>query len=153
LRTYNVLRDSALRLTERDPTPAAGLLGPEVDARLDWKDGLAKYHRDEAWRTGVIAHFDDSLRRIVRTAADSRVPLVLVSPVSNLEYPPFKSEHRADLTPAGGPVRCARDPGRELGGTDLPRSLRLLEEAAAIDNSMPWSTMHRPVPARTRCGR
>ncbi len=135
LRTYNVLRDSALRLTERDPTPAASLLGPEVDARLDWKDGLAKYHRDEAWRTGVIAHFDDSLRRIVRTAADARVPLVLVSPVSNLEYPPFKSEHRADLTPA----ELARfdalvTQARELGGTDLPRSLRLLEEAAAIDN-------------------
>ncbi len=136
LRTYNVLRDGVLRLAAGEqPATAKALLGPEVDGRLDWKDGLAKYHRDEAWRASVIAHFDDSLRRIVQISADARVPLVLVSPVSNLEYPPFKSEHRADLTPAElAQFDSLMAQARELGAADLPQTLRLLQQAAATDN-------------------
>jgi lysophospholipase L1-like esterase len=137
LRTYNVLRDGVLRLTTRNDPESARLpkLGPEVDARLDWRDGLAKYHRDDAWRASVIAHFDDSLRRIVRTAKSARVPLVILSPVSNLEYPPFKSEHRADLTPAElAEFDALVAQARELGAADLPQTLDLLKQAAAIDN-------------------
>lgn len=137
LRTYNVLRDCTLGfIAERESTAAAQRpkLGPEVDARLDWKDGLAKYHRDPAWQAAIIAHFDNSLRRIVTIAGDAKVPLVLVSPVSNLEWPPFKSEHRAGITAAelsdfDSLLSQARD---ECAG-DLPQALRLLEQASAID--------------------
>jgi Lysophospholipase L1 and related esterases len=131
LRTYNVVRNCALSITAaRRP-----VLGSEVDAQLDWKDGLAKYHRDPAWQAAVIAHFDDSLRRIVRITRDANVPLVFVSPVSNLEWPPFKSEHRADITTAvlsnfDSLLSQARD---ECAG-DLPQALRLLEQAAVIDD-------------------
>jgi lysophospholipase L1-like esterase len=137
LRTYNVLRDGVLRLTTREDPEIArqSKLGPEVDARLDWNDGLAQYHRDEAWRASVIAHFDDSLRRIVRTVKRARVPLVVLSPVSNLEYPPFKSEHRANLTPAElAQFDALVVQARELGAADLPQTLHLLKQAAAIDD-------------------
>ena len=136
LRTYNVLRDGILGLTASEAAHRVepSRLGPEVDARLDWKDGLAQYRRDEAWRAGVIAHCDDSLGRIVQAAKAAQVPLLLVSPVSNLEYPPFKSEHRADLAPNElARFKALIEQARELGGADLPRTLHLLEEAAAID--------------------
>jgi lysophospholipase L1-like esterase len=137
LRTYNVLRDSALGVAAANKSTAGKrpVLGAEVDARLDWRDGLAKYHRDPTWRAAVIAHFDDSLRRIVRITRDAKVPLVLVSPPANLEWPPFKSEHRADITAAqcdkfDSLLRQARE---ECAG-DLPQALRVLEQAAAIDD-------------------
>jgi lysophospholipase L1-like esterase len=148
LRTYNVLRDAWLRLSGGDATgddtaggdatgpSAQPQLGPEVDARLDWKDGLAEYHRDPAWRTGVVAHFDDSLRRIVRTARDAGVPLVLVSPVSNLEYPPFKSEHRADISASElAWFDALMAQARQSGGADLTQTLALIQQAAAIDGA------------------
>ena len=39
-----------------------------------------------------------SLNRIVEISKDAGVPLLLVSPVSNLQYAPLKSEHRANIT-------------------------------------------------------
>ena len=48
------------------------------------------------WQADVIAHFEYNLRRIVRIADEAGVPLLFVSPVSNLQFAPFKSEHRAD---------------------------------------------------------
>jgi len=137
LRTYNVVRDGVLWFSTAKKSTAAKkpLLGPEVDARLDWRDGLDKYHRDPKWRAEVIAHFDDSLRRIVRLADEAAVPLILVSPVSNLEWAPFKSEHRADISPAQiAEFDSLLQQARDLYATDLPQALRLLERAAAIDN-------------------
>ena len=137
LRTYNVVRDGVLRLSTPKESTAANkpLLGPEVDARLDWKDGLAKYHRDEKWHAEVIAHFDDSLRRTVLLADDAGVPLILVSPVSNHGWAPFKSEHRADITPAeSAEFNSLLKQARDQYATDLPQALRLLERAAAIDD-------------------
>lgn len=63
------------------------------------------------------------------------MPLILVSPVSNLEYPPFKSEHRTNLTPdERARFDALVSQARELGGADLRQALALLEEAAAIDD-------------------
>jgi tetratricopeptide (TPR) repeat protein len=136
LRTYNFLRDAVVNFTAQvassDQRP---MLGPEVDARLDWKDGLAKYHRDEQWRDQVIAHFDDSLRRIVHIADDAGVPLILVSPVSNLEFAPLKSEHRAGITSAQiAEFDSLIEQARELYAADLRQALEFLQRAAAIDD-------------------
>ena len=73
-------------------------LPPEVDARLDWRGGMASYHRDPAWQQDCIQHFEFNLRRTVAIAKAKRVPLVLVNPASNLDWAPFKAEYRADLS-------------------------------------------------------
>ena len=144
-RTYNLLREAMLRARGTGFQPVnygqdgratqRTILGPEVDARLDWKGGMAEYHRDEKWQAEVIAHFDYSLQRIVRITREAGVPLILVSPVSNLQFAPFKSEHRADLTTAEREEFDALlEQASELYGSDLRGALALLRQAAAIDD-------------------
>jgi lysophospholipase L1-like esterase len=88
-----LLSDSATEEDGRD------VLGSDVDAFLDYKDGIAAYHRDDDWRRGVIAHFESNLERMVQLAKQHGVPIVVVRPPSNLaDTMPFKSEHRSDLT-------------------------------------------------------
>ena len=75
-------------------------LSPEVRARLDNASGYASYHRDDAWCENVIAQFDESVRDMVAACRAAHVPIMLVKLGSNLrDCPPFKSEHRADITP------------------------------------------------------
>lgn len=133
LHTYNLLRESILH-AGRSVQPAI-VLGPEVDARLDWKGGMAEYHRDPTWQADVINHFRASLQRIVRIAASANVPLILVSPVSNLQFAPFKSEHRANITPAQrDEFDSLLKQASELYATDLGQATELLRRATAIDD-------------------
>lgn len=75
-------------------------LSDDVRARLDNASGYASYHRDDAWRENVIAQFDESVRDMIASCRAAGVPIMLVKLGSNLrDCPPFKSEHRADLTP------------------------------------------------------
>jgi hypothetical protein len=138
LRTYNMLRDGVMRLTAANEKPTSdtrAILGPEADARLDWKDGLAKYHRDEKWQADVIAHFELNLRRIAAIADSADVPLIFVSPVSNLQWAPFKPVHRADFCPADQ-VEFARlrAEARDLYASDMEAALVRLKQAAAMDD-------------------
>ena len=137
LHTYNLVRDCVLRVTaapEQSTQPKRTLLAPEVDARLDWQGGMAEYHRDAQWQADVIAHFEYSLRRIVRIADAAGVPLILLSPVSNLQFAPFKSEHRSDITAAQiQDFDSLLAQASELYAVDLSRALRLLQQAAALD--------------------
>ncbi len=101
-RTFNLLREGYLRASGV-PTEPEGrpILPTEVEALLDYKGGLEEYHRDDDRRQGVIAHYRYNVGRMVRMAEEAGVPMILVNPVANLRHsPPFKSEHRADLTPA-----------------------------------------------------
>src|SRR5262249_18861640 len=93
------------------------------------------YHRDLAWQADVIKHFEYNLRRIVRIAEAAKVPLVIVSPISNLQFAPFKSEHRGDITSAETEKFDAFiEQASELYGSDMTESLDLLRQAAAIDD-------------------
>ena len=68
-------------------------LAAEVDVILDHTDGPETYHRDPELRRGVIAHFRESLLKIVTLAHDSGANVILVKPESNLkDFSPFKSE-------------------------------------------------------------
>lgn len=128
---HNLLRDNLLASAQE----TRKLLGPEVDARLDWKDGMAAYRRDPEWYSQIFAHFDYNLRRIVRIAARARVPLLLVSPVSNLQFAPFKSEHRSGLTAAEiASFDALLHEASAQYGKSLPHALALLERARAIDD-------------------
>jgi lysophospholipase L1-like esterase len=139
LRTYNLCRAGWLSLTD-EPRGAAWAgrttLPEEVDAWLDHPDGLEPYHRDDAWRDGVVAHFRFNLQRMANLAAAAGVPLVLVNPVSNLkDCPPFKIEPRTDLSPD---QRQTFDrlwaEAKSLPDEQRARRLELLLQALAIDD-------------------
>jgi tetratricopeptide (TPR) repeat protein len=134
LRTYNVLRGAVVPALGPNEKPQQ-TLGPEVDARLDWKDGLNEYHRDDMWRQSIIQHFEFNLRRIVAIADEANVPLLLVSPVANLEWAPFKSEHRNGLTAEQlAEFDKLRQEASEIFAKDLPAAIQKLEAAAQIDD-------------------
>jgi len=139
LRTYCLLRGVYLKWRGRASQPPAGerpVLETEVDARLDYRGGLRQYHRDERWQRGVIRHFDINLERMVHMARQAGVPLLLVAPVSNLrDCPPFKSEHRAGLSPQDlERWEQAWNEAKPAYQTDLRAARACLERAAAIDD-------------------
>lgn len=136
LHTYNLLRQGVLtvRTNAQSTSQPSTVLGPEVDARLDWKGGMAEYNRDEQWQAVVIRHFESSLNRIVQIAKDADVPLLLVSPVSNLQYAPLKSEHRANITAAEErEFESLIEQASQLYSSDLAKAAELLRRAMAID--------------------
>jgi hypothetical protein len=138
LRTCTLLRDGYQKWSGSQPAAlcqARPVLGPEVDARLDWKGGMAQYHRDPTWQAEVIDHFDLNLNRIVQITREAGIPLVLVNPVSNLQWPPFKSEHRAGLEDSERRRFAALlELAKSSYASDLPGALSLLRQAAQIDD-------------------
>lgn len=99
LRSFRLFRQLLLRGGSQTARGDRDVLGSDVDAFLDYKDGINAYHRDDAWRRGVAAHFERNLERMIRLAKDAGVPIILVQPPSNLaDSPPFKSEHNSSLT-------------------------------------------------------
>ena len=110
-------------------------LGPAVNARLDYISGYASYRRDPVWRERVIAQYDDSVRTIVAHCQTARVPILLVRLGSNLrDCPPFKSEHRAGLSPEEELDWQAAFDIATAEKVDLNRALQFYQVAAAIDS-------------------
>lgn len=139
LRTYTLLREGIKRALGRDTNPAPGrrpLLTSEVEALLDYRGGLEEYHRGEAWRRDVVAHWEYNLRRMAALCREAGVPLVLMNPTCNLrDCPPFKSEHRSDLTPSELADFEARWTAAQAKyRSDLPGAIVLLRQAEAIDS-------------------
>jgi hypothetical protein len=138
-RTYTLLREAYVRLVGRSDGPARPdrpILASEVDAMLDYRDGLAEYHHDDRWRRNVIEHFRYNLRRMVQIARGANVPLVLMNPVANLrDCPPFKSEHRDGLQP-DELQRWERLVARaaECEKTNVYQAALVLERAIEIDD-------------------
>ncbi len=100
-RFFVTARHAWLGLRET-PDSAEPTLAEEVDTRLDGWTGLELYHKDDELRRRVVEHFGYNLRQMVDIARDHGVEVIFVRPVSNLkDFSPFKSEHPADLTPAG----------------------------------------------------
>jgi lysophospholipase L1-like esterase len=112
------------------------VLPTEVQAKLDFRDGLESYHRDQMWRQGTIEHFRRNLETMVWMSRDAGVPVILVNPVSNLkDCPPFKSEFRTDLSERQMQrVLELRERAGKLGWADAYGKVRFLEQAAALDN-------------------
>lgn len=89
-KTYSLLRSLVV---DRPKVQPATTLSEEVEARLDYKNGLEKYKRDDDWKAGVIEHFGHNLRRMLAAAKSANVPVILCNPVCNLrDASPFKSE-------------------------------------------------------------
>lgn len=97
LRTYSFFRSLALQVQSQRPD--LEILPGEVQARLDYSNGLAKYTRDEEWKSNVVKHFRHNLERIALAALSTDVPLMICSPVSNLrDASPFKSQNQSGLS-------------------------------------------------------
>ncbi|MBX3439719.1 MAG: tetratricopeptide repeat protein [Planctomycetaceae bacterium] len=150
LRTFTVMREGVLRLKGRsssEPPQGRPILPTEVDALLDYRGGLEHYHWDPEWRETVIEQFAFNLRRIAQLTHEANVRLVFVNPVNNLkDSPPFKSEHRGDLSDA------ERQEWNNLTATafdllkakvrDLPEAIRLMERACEIDPQHAGAAYH-----------
>jgi lysophospholipase L1-like esterase len=141
LRTFTLAREGFLRLTGRsssEPPQQRPILPTEVEALLDYKGGLEEYHRDDAWRAGVIEQYRYNLRRMIAMCRAAGVEMILCNPVSNsCDCPPFKSEHRGDLTSAelAEWEAACEAASRSLRGKDnkLGEAIRLYERATRID--------------------
>ena len=83
--------------------PGAGdryQLPGEVDAILDHSIGPEAYHRDDALREDIVAHFEQDLARMLDVAQSCGAGILFIVPASNLrDSSPFKSTHREDLSP------------------------------------------------------
>lgn len=97
LKTYSFLR--SLVATDKSNGSQLEILPGEVEARLDFRNGLEQYTRDEAWKTNVVSHFRHNLERIALATQSANVPLMMCNPVSNLrDASPFKSQNRSGLS-------------------------------------------------------
>jgi lysophospholipase L1-like esterase len=136
LRLFHVLQRAWRQVSDNPAPPRRALLPEEVDALLDYRGGLAAYHRDPEWRRGVVAHFAANLHRAVGLCREADIPLMLINPVSNLrDCPPFKSESAPGLSPS---VVARRDrlltEAVALLPTDPATAAVRLETAAALDD-------------------
>jgi len=133
LRSYQ-LADQFIQSRRAGRTPRTEL-PPEVRARLDLRDGLASYHRDDQWQQAVIEHFRHNLETMVRMSRQAGVPLILMKPVANIkDCPPFKSEFDEALSAAEQLwAEALLQQARETAWTEVETKLQLLEQAAAID--------------------
>jgi lysophospholipase L1-like esterase len=141
LRTFALMREGYLRVqgvSSAEPPAGRPILPTEVEALLDYRGGLETYHREVAHERSVIAQYRFNLRRMVELCRASGVELILINPVSNFcDSPPFKSQHRADLSAAERAEwesLCER--AREhLHGENynVHEAARLFEQACRID--------------------
>ena len=118
------------------PREERPLLPADVDAMLDYNDGLAAFHRDEPWRRGVAAHFEFNVRRMVDLCRAAGVPIILVNEPSNLaDQPPFKSEHQHGLSESDRRrwEQLIDDARAAMRQNDVPRAISLLQQALSID--------------------
>ncbi|MGB0580414.1 MAG: hypothetical protein ACPGVU_11980, partial [Limisphaerales bacterium] len=152
LRVVSVGRN-VLHRGERKPVAEAVEGG--FKTRLDNLNGYASYHRDPAWQTRVIGQFEESLREIVRICDEANVPLIIVKLGSNLrDCPPFKSEHRPDLSAAKEQIwQGLFEQGSEAESSDFVSSWEAYDEALKIDSDFAlldyriakvWDRQERP---------
>ncbi|MFQ5732537.1 MAG: SGNH/GDSL hydrolase family protein [Planctomycetaceae bacterium] len=139
LRIVTLARAAVSRLAENAAEPVSEdrpILKGEVDALLDYRNGIRAYRRDPQWRAGVVRHFEFNLRRMIAIASSQGVPVILVLPPSNLRRcPPFKSEHKAGLSAAERKrMQTLVVRARTLYHTDVAGAVSLLEQAVAIDD-------------------
>ncbi len=143
LRTFNLLRGVWERAVQdshasrRAAVAARTTLPEEIDPWLDYDGGIKAYHRDLAWREGVVRHYEHNLRRMVAMAQQAGVPVILVKPSSNLrDCPPFKSQHRDGMTTAElQEWETLVSQALTAAGNDPERMLKLLQQALSLDDA------------------
>jgi len=133
LRISGVIDDVLGGVASHDKTTSR--LAAEVDVILDHTDGPETYRRDPELRRGVVAHFRDSLAKIVHLAQGSGAKVILVKPESNLkDFSPFKSESTnlsfGESLRWEKLIRDAREARKE---GHLQAAVELLQQASSLD--------------------
>ena len=134
VRTLNLLRaawsgESGLQGTDQ----SSEILAAEVDALLDYRGGLADYHRDHQGQQAAVRQYAENLTQMIELARGADVPVVLMNPASNLkDTPPIKIEPSSHLTESeAAEFQTLLKQSREASGND--EKVELLERAVAID--------------------
>lgn len=130
------------RLTEKDEilsSPDAGrtLMPNEVETLLGESVGLEAYSRDDTLTNQVLEHYRLNLRRMVDIARSVGAEVIMVTPAVNLgACSPFKSEHRAELTPLqrGEFRRHYSTAEAKHKAANHAEALRSIDEAMKIDS-------------------
>lgn len=136
--SHSKLYQWALSLGGNQSKPRS-VLPTEVDALLDYRGGLETYHRDPIWRDQVVRHYGVNIRRMITLAAEAKVPLLLLNPVSNLrDTPPFKSEWDPTLPRERRRELAKRlKQAEQLAEEDRQAALRMVESLLQIDPEHP----------------
>lgn len=135
-RLYSLLYRGVGRLGGRRTGDVQTVLGENVRAILEEVGGPELYHRDDAFRQGVLRQFRYDIESMVRLSRRKSIPLILCTLPSNLSgVSPFKSEHRDGLSDTD---RTAWEQAFDAAKTALERdpreALRELARAEAIDD-------------------
>ncbi len=112
------------------------LLPDEVDEELNHTIGPSDYHRDDAWKRNVVAHYESNLRRMIAIARNAGAKIVFVSPASNEKNcSPFKSEHAPEFSPLESDrfQSLLTDAQMASGSGDHNLAVKLLEQARSLD--------------------
>ena len=135
-RVYSTARRLYDNLATGGPAKAT-TISSDIEAILDQTVGPQSYERNEVFQAQVLAHFEESLHRIIDIAASAEADVIFVDPASNLkDCSPFKSQHRSDLSEADfhrvheliDQSRTAKTSG------DMASALALLDRAIEIDD-------------------
>ncbi len=111
------------------------VLAADADAMLDYKNGIAAFHRDLKWNDAIAVHFEANVRRMVRKARAAEVPILLIQPPSNLSgIPPFKSESGQLTVTERERVSQLKKTARSLYRTDLPQATKLWQQVCELDD-------------------
>lgn len=136
LRSYSTVYHALVERQHENQMAEKAMLPVDVQAKLDFEEGLAWYHRDDEWRRNIIQHFRYNLKTMVRLANEADIPLILMNPVSNLkDCPPFKSEWNSNLTKTE--LSRVNDLWGKVQNTpwdDVFQKIRLLNEALESDD-------------------
>jgi lysophospholipase L1-like esterase len=127
-RLFTLMRSAAMPdRSERDQF----LLNTDVNARLDYDDGLQFYNRDDEWRDQIVDHFESNLRRMADACRQQDTPLLFMLPPSNLSgSPPFKTVPDESVADE---VRKHILAARDLYESDLATAVQELESAVQLD--------------------
>ncbi|QDV41706.1 hypothetical protein Enr13x_15490 [Stieleria neptunia] len=90
----------SIRRRLRPPAGHRQDLSAELQTRLDFVDGMARYVRDEPWRRGVVNHFRVTLERMIGMCDAAAVPLLVCVPTSDVVNTPPLKVQVADLDQA-----------------------------------------------------
>jgi len=137
--------DEAANGTEVDgEVDGKTILPDEVDAILDQESGYASYHRDDAWRKDVVAHYEQTLRAMVAACRAAGVPILFVELGENLrDCPPFKSEHPADFSFEDDlAFNVAFDAAEKAELRDLDEALEQYRKAESLDSDYALLAYH-----------
>ena len=121
--------------TSNRQAEATSSLSEEVDAILDHQGGLEAYCRAALNSDTINSAFGNNLKQMIALAESARVPLMLVSPPSNLrDCPPFKSEFSESTSQANrDSITEKLNRAFELLSTDSTAAIQLLKSAIQDD--------------------